>query len=63
MQAPPFVKAGLLRSVMRWRPGASAYALVALNQAEVADKICSEDRRQFALLTGQWNLPRFCSGS
>ena len=34
-------------------------ALVAPHQAGVADNICSKDRRQFALLTGQWNFPAF----
>jgi hypothetical protein len=29
------------------------------HQAGVDDIICSEDRRQFALLTGQWNFPAF----
>jgi hypothetical protein len=32
-------------------------ALVAPHQAGVADNICSDDRRQFALLTCQWNFP------
>jgi hypothetical protein len=32
-------------------------ALVAPRQAGVADNIRSEDRRQFALLTGQWKFP------
>ena len=32
-------------------------ALVAPHQAGVADNVCGQDRRQFALLTGQWNFP------
>jgi hypothetical protein len=32
-------------------------ALVAPHQAGVANNVGSEDRRQFALLTGQWNFP------
>jgi hypothetical protein len=32
-------------------------ALVAPHQAGVADNVSSEDRRQFSLLTGKWNLP------
>jgi hypothetical protein len=32
---------------------------VAPHQAGVADNVCSEDRRQFSLLTGQWNLAAF----
>jgi hypothetical protein len=32
-------------------------ALVAPHQAGVADNVGSEDRRQFALLAGQWNFP------
>jgi len=38
-------------------PRPECAALVALHQAGVADNVCSEDRRQFALLTGQWNFP------
>ena len=34
-------------------------ALVAPHQAGVADNICSEDRRQFALLSGHGNFPAF----
>jgi hypothetical protein len=32
-------------------------ALVAPHQAGVANNVGSKDRRQFALLTGQWNFP------
>ena len=32
-------------------------ALVAPHQAGVADNVCGQDRRQFALLTGQENFP------
>ena len=32
-------------------------ALVAPHQAGAADNVCSKDRRQFSLLTGQWNFP------
>ena len=32
-------------------------ALIAAHQAGVADNVGSEDRRQFSLLTGQWNFP------
>jgi len=34
-------------------------ALVAPHQAGVADNVGGQDRRQFALLTGQWNFPAF----
>ena len=34
-------------------------ALVAPHQAGVTDNVGSEDRRQFALLTDQWNFPAF----
>jgi hypothetical protein len=33
-------------------------ALVAPHQAGVADNVCGQDRRQFALLTGHGNFPR-----
>jgi hypothetical protein len=33
--------------------------LVAPHQVRVADNICGQNRRQFALLTGQWNVPAF----
>jgi hypothetical protein len=33
-------------------------AFVAPHQAEVADNVCSDDRRQFGLLTGSERLPR-----
>ena len=31
--------------------------LVAPYQSGVADNVCGQYRRQFALLTGQWNFP------
>ena len=31
-------------------------------QAGVADNVCSNDRRQFALLRGEWNLPALLGG-
>jgi hypothetical protein len=34
----------------------SEQALIAPHQARVADNVGSEDRCQFALLTGQWNF-------
>jgi hypothetical protein len=34
-------------------------ALVAPHQAGVADNVSGQDRRQFALLTGQWNFSTY----
>ena len=39
--------------------GRQRAALVAPHQAGVADNVCGQDRRQFSLLTGQWNFPAF----
>jgi hypothetical protein len=40
-------------------PARQRAALVTPHQAGVADNVGSEDRRQFSLLTGQWNFPAF----
>jgi hypothetical protein len=37
-------------------------ALIAPHQAGVANNVCGQDRRQFALLTGQWNFPALLQG-
>jgi hypothetical protein len=39
--------------------GSECGALVAPHQAGVADNVCGEDRRQFALLTGHGRFPAF----
>jgi len=39
------------------RNRASLPALLAPHQAGVADNVGGQNRRQFALLTGQWNFP------
>ena len=47
---------------MGLQPGKGA-ALIPAHQARVAHDICRENRRQFALLTGQGNILRFYRGS
>jgi hypothetical protein len=59
MQPLPLLEIRLLQSAMKWRPGAQVFRLVAPHKARVADNIRSEDRRQFALLTGHGNFLPF----
>jgi hypothetical protein len=42
-----------------WPEAGQRAALVAPHEAGVADNVCGEDRRQFALLTVHGNCPRF----
>jgi hypothetical protein len=63
MQPLPLVKIRLLQSAVRRRRVLQRAALVTPHQAGVADNVCSDDRRQFSLLTGHGNFPRLCFGS